>query len=311
MTAPDVPKHCGLLVINKPRGLTSRQVVDQVEQWFPGHRVGHAGTLDPLATGVLLVAIGPATRLIEYAQEMPKTYRSVFRLGVVSDTDDADGRIQEVANAPVPSRKAVTDALGRFVGEIEQIPPAYSAVHHEGRRAYEAARRGGSVPLSPRRVVVYDIRLMSFEYPRLQVEIECGKGTYIRSLARDIGQVLGCGAIVEELERRRIGPFRIEDALPLSASQTEAEAALRPATEALSGLPQLRLPDADFARLCQGQAVRYFPRDQALLEDGRECVALGSSLLGVVVAEWQAERHLLIPRKVFRDILPKTTTTSG
>jgi tRNA pseudouridine55 synthase len=282
--------------------MTSREVVDRVERWFPGHKVGHAGTLDPLATGVLVLAVGSATRLIEYVQRMSKTYRSVFRLGVTSDTDDADGRIQEVRDAPVPGAEAVAQALRRFLGEIQQVPPAYSAIHHEGKRAYQTARQGGAVELEPRSVVIYDIRIHSYEYPRLHLEIHCGKGTYIRSLARDLGQDLGCGAIVEQLERRRIGPFRLEHALPITASKTEAEAGLRPAVEALSELPLLRIGDADFARLCQGQTIRFMPGSPVAIRPGQECAVFGPAPVGVVVAEWQPDASRLVPRKVFADL---------
>ncbi len=302
MVSPAFRQRCGLLVVNKPRGMTSRQVVDGVERWFPGHKVGHAGTLDPLATGVLVLAVGSATRLIEYVQRMSKTYSSIFRLGVVSDTDDADGRIQEFKDAPIPETAAVAQALRQFLGEIQQVPPAFSAIHHEGQRAYQTARRGGPVELKPRSVVIYDICIHRYEYPRLHLEIHCGKGTYIRSLARDLGRFLGCGAIVEQLQRRRVGPFRLEDALPPTASEAEAEAGLRPAVEALSELPLLRLGGAEFARLCQGQAIRFTPGSAVAISPGQECAVFGPMPRGIVVAEWQPDASRLVPRKVFADL---------
>lgn len=302
MVLPASPRRCGLLVVNKPRGITSREVVNHVEHWFPGHKVGHAGTLDPLATGVLVLGVGSATRLVEYVQRMSKTYRSIFRFGVVSDTDDADGRVQEVKDASIPEAHVVAEAVERFVGEIQQVPPAFSAIHYEGKRAYHSARRGGPVELGPRSVVIYDIRILSYDYPRLHLEIDCGKGTYIRSLARDLGRFLGCGALVEQLERRQIGPFRIEDALLLTASKIEAKAALRPAIEALSELPLLRVGDADFAQLCQGQAIRFSPGSPVAISPGRECAVLGPTPRGVVVAEWQPDASRLVPRKVLADL---------
>lgn len=303
-------KRSGLLIVNKPAGMTSRQAVDCVQQWFPGHKLGHAGTLDPLATGVLVVAVGSATRLVEYLQQMPKTYRTVARLGVVSDTDDADGRIVPVEHAPVPTRDQIAELLPRFVGEIEQIPPAYSAVNLDGTRAYEAARRGMPVALPPRKVTVHSLRLLDYEYPLLGLEIVCGKGTYIRSVVRDLGQHLGCGAIVQELERCRIGPFRLEDALPLTASDVEAEAALRPAVEALSELPRIHIGEADFARLCHGQAILLSVELPVVLAAGQECAVFGPKPPGVVVAEWQPEPSRLVPRKVFADLPYPTASDS-
>lgn len=246
----------GLLVLDKPGGMTSREAVDQAQQWFPRRsRLGHTGTLDPLATGVLVVCVGKATRLAEYVQAMGKTYHSLFRLGATSDTDDADGTITAVADAPVPDQAAVQAALARFVGTIEQMPPAYSAAKVTGQRAYALARRGEEVELRPRPVQVYDIRLLRYAYPELEVEIDCGKGTYIRSLARDIGAALGCGAHVATLRRTRVGPFTPAMAVPLETPRQEARTRLLPAALALSELPHLLLPQSDVGRLCHGQRI--------------------------------------------------------
>jgi tRNA pseudouridine55 synthase len=250
----------GLLVLDKPSGPTSRDLVNQVQKWFPrGTKVGHAGTLDPLATGVLVVCVGQATRLIEYVQRMGKTYRARLRLGCRSDTDDADGTITPVPGAVAPPVDWVDGALRRFVGVIEQVPPAYSAAKVTGERAYDRARRGEDVSLSARPVRIDRVERLAYEYPSLDLEIDCGKGTYIRSIARDLGEALGCGACIEALRRTRIGPFRAEEAVPLDLPAEEARRRLLPPAVAVSELPQLRLPGRDIERLRNGQVVTAGP----------------------------------------------------
>ena len=246
----------GLLVLDKPAGITSREAVDRALRWFGRRtRLGHTGTLDPFATGVLVLCLGKATRLTEYVQQMGKTYRSVFVLGATSDTDDVDGLVTPVANASDPGRDAVAAALASLVGTIEQVPPAYSAAKVAGRRAYDLARQGKDVSLSPRSVQVYGIELLRCEYPEVEVEVRCGKGTYIRSLARDAGRALGCGAHVRQLRRTRVGPFAAESAVSLDADRETARARLLPAGLALADLPRLVLGGADARRLRTGQAI--------------------------------------------------------
>ncbi len=211
----------GLLNLNKPIGVTSRDVVDRVSRPLRKVKVGHAGTLDPLASGVLVVCVGPATRLIEYVQRMPKTYRAVVRLGATSDTLDADGTVVEAENPPVPTECQVREALASQVGTIEQLPPQYSALRVGGRRAYDLARAGREVELAPRPVEVHRIDLRLYEWPRIEVEVHCGSGTYIRSIARDVGEALGCGGLIEVLTRTAIGPFLLPDALDPEALTSE------------------------------------------------------------------------------------------
>src|SRR5688572_19173855 len=200
------PSFDGLLVLDKPAGLTSREGVDRALRWFPrGTRVGHTGTLDPLATGVLVLCVGVATRLTEYVQAMGKTYFTTVRLGARSDTDDADGTVTPVEGARPPGREELERCLGGFVGEIEQVPPAYSAAKVSGARAYDLARRGREVSLAARRVRVDGIDLLRYDYPEADLEVRCGKGTYVRSLARDLGERLGCGGLVQVLRRTRVG----------------------------------------------------------------------------------------------------------
>jgi tRNA pseudouridine55 synthase len=246
----------GLLVVDKPGGMTSRDAVDQAQRWFPPDtRVGHTGTLDPLATGVLVLCLGQATRLAEYVQQMAKTYRSTFRLGASSDTDDADGTVRDTVAPRIPSAEELATALAGFVGCQDQLPPAYSAAKVSGRRAYDLARRGQQVVLAARSVNIYGIDLLSYAWPFLEVEVRCGKGTYIRSLARDLGTGLGCGGLVQTLRRTRVGPFTVEAALPLNAAPTAVHEALLPSSWAAHGLARVTLPAADVRALRQGRAV--------------------------------------------------------
>jgi tRNA pseudouridine55 synthase len=289
---PPQPLH-GLLVLDKPGGITSRDVVDRALRWLPrGTKVGHTGTLDPLATGVLVLCLGAATRLTEFVQDMDKTYRAGARLGARSDTDDADGTVAPVEVAAPPGRAAVEEALRGFVGEIDQVPPAYSAAKVSGRRAYDLARRGREVALGARRVRVYGIDLLAYEYPRLEIEVRCGKGTYIRSLARDLGERLGCGGYVEALRRTQVGPFRADGAVPPDAGAAVALAKVLPVSAAVSELPRVAVGDAAVTRLRQGQGVPYDgpAAGEVAVFDGRGGL--------VAVARYDGTRRLLRPEKV-------------
>ena len=206
----------GFLVVDKPAGPTSHDVVVMARRATGVKKIGHAGTLDPPARGVLVLALGSATRLIRYIQEMEKEYRAVLRLGIATTTLDATGK--EVSRHPLAvDRHQLERVLVRFIGEIDQIPPMVSALKVEGRRLHELAREGEEVDRKPRRVHVYELDLEQFEqgeYPRARLRIRCGKGTYVRSLAADIGGALGGDAHVEELTRTRIGPFSVTEAMP-------------------------------------------------------------------------------------------------
>jgi tRNA pseudouridine55 synthase len=246
----------GLLVVDKPGGLTSRDVVDRALQWFPpGTRIGHTGTLDPLATGVLVLCVGVATRLTEYVQRMQKTYRAGLLLGARSTTDDADGRVEATVVGQPPERARVAACLREFVGEIDQVPPAHSAAKVSGRRAYDLARQGKTVSLEPRRVRIDELELLAYDFPRLEIVVRCGKGTYIRSLARDLGDRLGCGALVAKLRRTRVGTFDAAEALSLDTTVTIARASLLPLSAAVAELPRVILGPEQVHRLRQGQAV--------------------------------------------------------
>ncbi|HEY2784631.1 MAG TPA: tRNA pseudouridine(55) synthase TruB [Fimbriiglobus sp.] len=207
----------GFLVLDKPGGITSRDAVNWAQRGFPrGTKIGHTGTLDPLATGVLVLCVGPACKLADRVQAMPKTYVSRFRLGATSTSDDADGTIAANDSLPVPE-EVVRRELARFVGTIAQIPPQVSAVKVGGKRAYATARKGQAVALVARPVRVDAIQVLAYAWPYLDVEIDCGKGTYVRSIARDLGHALGCGGLVETLRRTKVGPFTVEMGIGLDA----------------------------------------------------------------------------------------------
>jgi tRNA pseudouridine55 synthase len=286
----------GLLVLDKPGGMTSRAALDRALRWFPrGTRMGHTGTLDPLATGVLVACLGSATRLAEYVQRMPKTYRSRFRLGVRSDTDDADGTVTPVEDTVPPDAAAVSAALAGFVGKLEQVPPAFSAAKVSGRRAYDLARAGRQLTLTARTVEVYGIEVLTYEYPSLDVEVHCGKGTYVRSLARDLGDRLGCGAMVEMLRRIRVGPFAVEDAVPLEADGEAVGGRLLPPEAAVAELPRVTLPAAEVAQIFRGLPGEL---PEAIPEAGQVAVFDAAGRFAAV-ARVDAPRRLLLPEKVF------------
>lgn len=277
----------GLLVLDKPSGLTSRDALDRAARWFPRKtKIGHAGTLDPLATGVLVLAVGPATRLIEYVQDMPKVYRTRIRFGATSDTDDADGTVTPNPAASPVDEAAVRAALGAFVGEVEQVPPAYSAARVDGRRAHLLARKGHEVTLAPRRVRIDRIDVREYRWPDLELDVSCGKGTYIRSIARDLGRALGVGGYVTVLRRLRIGPFTVDDAVTLDAEAEAVRGKLLPLAAAVSGLPAVRATADEVRRLRNGQAIPAAGEGEtAVLNDAGELVAVGRVAGGVLKPE--------------------------
>jgi tRNA pseudouridine55 synthase len=270
----------GLLNINKPAGITSRDVVTQVQRLVRPHKAGHAGTLDPLATGVLVVCLGRATRLVPLIQAQPKVYRTTFLLGRVSESHDLETDVEIVADAPPISREQLDAVLPEFGGRIEQVPPQHSAVRIGGRRAYQLARRGEDVEITPRIVEIQRIDVLDFSPEAVRLEIECGSGTYIRSLARDLGERLGCGAVMSELERNCIGSFRIEAALPLrELTASTLEAHRLPASLAVAEWPQVTVDSSMLHELAFGRTPRMHSpaasdTDLAVLDQSGELVAL-------------------------------------
>lgn len=247
----------GILNLAKPPGMTSRRALDVVGRLIRPNRAGHAGTLDPLATGVLVVCIGQATRLIEYVQQMPKTYEATFLLGRTSDTEDVEGTVVELVDPPVPTREQIDRAAVALVGEIMQRPPAFSALKVQGRRAYDLARAGEQVDLAPRPISVYGIDVLGYDYPTLQVRIHCGSGTYVRSLGRDLAESLGNGAVMSALSRTAIGPFKLADACDPDSLKCEEDVTARmfPPVKAVAGKPAITIDETELRTLRFGQAI--------------------------------------------------------
>jgi len=254
----DLParESCGILNLHKPTDWTSRDVVNYVERRVKKLKVGHAGTLDPLATGVLVVAVGTLTRLVPYLQQQAKTYQAEFLLGRESNTDDIEGEVTELENPPQPTREEIEALLPRFLGGIEQVPPLYSAVHINGRRAYQLARKGAEFELPARKVVIHRLQILDYAYPLLRLEMHCGSGTYVRSVGRDLARLLGTAAVMQALERSAIGEFTVEHATPVQELTKENWSSfLLPPSQAVTHLPRVVLSPEPLWRLARGQYV--------------------------------------------------------
>ena len=211
------PELEGIVIVNKPTGMTSHDVVSCVRRKLHMRRVGHAGTLDPLATGVLVMLIGKATKLFKKFEAFDKAYKATLILGMKTTTADIEGKILEQRPYGTYSRTNIESVLQNFVGDIEQVPPMVSAVKVNGKRLYQLARKGIEVRREPRHITIRQLSLLAFDLPRVTFYLECSKGTYVRKLAEDIGDHLGCGACISEIQRTKVGPFHIEDAVDLDA----------------------------------------------------------------------------------------------
>jgi tRNA pseudouridine55 synthase len=249
----------GILVAAKPRGVTSFDVVAAVRRALGVRRVGHAGTLDPDGVGVLPVLIGEATKLMPYLVDQDKEYRVTVRFGVTTDTLDASGRVLTTAEVTGLDRATLETVAARFIGRIQQTPPMYSAVHHEGRRLYQLARRGLEVERTPRKVVVHAITVEAVGDDTATLRVVCGKGTYVRVLVADVGAALGVGAVVSALERTRVGPFALASAVSWDEIRSSPPDRLWPRVEppetALSGWPVVRLATEAARAFLHGQTV--------------------------------------------------------
>jgi len=270
----------GILNLDKPAGWTSFDVVAFVRRRTHVRRVGHAGTLDPAATGVLPLLLGQATRLAEYLVDATKVYEATIELGLETDTYDAEGEVLRRADASGVNRESVEVALLRFRGEIDQAPPPYSALKREGVPLYKRARRGEDVQTAPRRVRADRLDIISYEPPVLRVEVECGKGFYVRSLAHDLGAALGVGGCLVALRRARVGPFRVEDAVDIETLRREIESGewrerLFPPDEVLLGWRAAIVGAANEERLSHGHALSLQPLPGATAIPGDRCRAYG------------------------------------
>ena len=289
----------GVLVVDKPVGMTSHDVVQTIRAGTNIRRAGHTGTLDPHASGVLVVLIGPAVRLSEYVSASDKRYQAIIELGVETDTYDGDGSITRRSPVEITSEEFET-ALSGFIGQIEQKPPAYSALKVQGRKAYEMARNGEDVELEPRLINVYNLELLEWDPPEAVIDVYCSSGTYVRSLAHDLGEILGCGANLIGLRRTKSGQFALRDAVPLRKLQEafvngDWYKYLIPAAEALGDWYSVELTSE------QIDAVRHGHRVPALEEVEPNKWARAISEQGELVAlmEYDAETQEWQPRKVF------------
>ncbi|HRR56056.1 MAG TPA: tRNA pseudouridine(55) synthase TruB [Acidobacteriota bacterium] len=259
----------GALVVDKPAGITSHDVVENVRR-VVGTRVGHTGTLDPAATGVLVLVLGRATRLAPFLTAADKEYLAAVRLGVVTDTYDREGRV--LAQNPVPDigPTEIARMLQDFLGTVEQTVPPYSAVRVAGERLYKAARRGETPELPKRRVHIRELELVDRRTDRLVIRLVCSSGTYVRSLAHELGRKIGCGAILEELRRTRSGCFRLEQARPLECILENWKTHLLPPEELLPELPAVVLAECQVRRIRHGNPIpaEQEPRRSSALETG-------------------------------------------
>ncbi len=287
----------GALNLDKPRGLTSYQVVDRLKRLLPRLRVGHAGTLDPEATGVLPVCLGRATRIFPYLLLCDKRYRARMRLGVATDTQDATGRPIRVGSVRGIRREEVERAAHGFVGTIRQTPPMFSSLKREGRRLHEIARAGGEVQREPREVTVYEIQVKALREEEVEIEVACSRGTYIRTLCHDLGERLGAGGHMVKLVRLRLGPFRLEEASSLEEVETLAqEGRLREALisidRALSFLPRVDVT---------GRTAELVRRGGAITWEGLEG-ALPSLRVGDAVRVYERGGSFLATAEALRDL---------
>ena len=294
----------GWVVLDKPIGMTSTHAVAVIKRLFAAKRAGHAGTLDPLASGSLPIALGEATKTVPFVVDSRKTYSFTIRWGEERDTDDAEGRVVNTSETR-PDADAIRAQLPRFTGAIEQVPPRFSAIKIAGERAYDLARDGEQVELAPRTVEIHRLELVDIPDPDHAIlAAECGKGTYVRALARDLGRVLGVFGHVSALRRNRVGPFSESDMIPLepleslchraAAGEGHLADALLPIETALDDIPALAVSPADAARLARGQTALLRGRDATIFR-GMVQVACGGQLLAIA----EVERGEIIPKRVF------------
>ena len=293
----------GWLVFDKPQGMTSTQAVSRVKRLFQANKAGHAGTLDPLATGILPIALGEATKTVAFVMDGSKQYRFTVRFGAETDTDDAEGKIVATGGRR-PSRAEIEAALPQFTGDIMQMPPRYSALKVDGARAYDLAREDEDFELVERPVHIDWLRIVDLpDGDHCVIEAECGKGTYVRAVARDLGRALGSFGHVAALRRTRVGIFSEADAVPLStldalAAGPEAHAALlgllKPVETALGDLPELSLSGPDAARLKMGQPVLLRGRDAPIMAGAAYATSRGK-----LVAIGEVAQGELRPRRIF------------
>jgi tRNA pseudouridine55 synthase len=296
----------GLLLVDKPAGLTSFEVVRRVRRALRIKKAGHLGTLDPFATGLLPLALGEATKLARFLLEESKVYLATLKLGVETDTQDLTGRVTGTWER-LPSAEEIRRAASRFQGEIEQVPPRFSALRHQGERLYKLARRGEEVEVAPRTVRIHRLEVQEVALPLITLRVECSKGTYMRSLAQDLGRALGCGAHLAGLIRLAVGPFRLEEALSLAAIEQikDPEAMwprLIPLAHCLPRFPAVQVERPEARRLAQGQIIPW--PGNGLAEGDRVRVLADGALLAVAAVRPGKSGKVLAPVRVFLSQAP-------
>ena len=284
----------GWVVLDKPVGITSTHAVSRLKRIYNGKKAGHAGTLDPLASGILPIAFGEATKTVPFVQDGEKAYRFTVLWGAETNTDDSDGDIVARSESR-PTRAEIEALLPRFLGTIEQKPPAFSAIKINGERAYDLARDGEIVDIAARAVTIHELAVTATEGDATVFETRCGKGTYVRAIARDLGRALGCFGHVTALRRTRVGPFVESDAVPLAALEdpAQAEQAMRRVEAGLGELTRILVDRNDAARLRRGQGMLLRGADAPT--EGQAYAACG----GVVIAIGGIEGGELVPARVF------------
>jgi len=289
----------GILNYHKPIGITSRDCVNQIQRIIRPTKCGHAGTLDPVAEGVLLIGVGQAVRLVDWIHLLSKTYVAEFELGKTSPSADCETEVTSVLDSVVPTLADIQSAIPRFVGSIQQTPPIYSAIRVGGKRAHELARAGQIFEIPPRIVQIHRLEVLSYTYPILRVEIDCGTGTYVRSLGRDLARVVGTDAIMTALVRTRVGDFSLETATIGSDLQSieDVQRALKNPMLSLTSLPRITLPDDQVLAILQGKQILL---DSFSIPDSCTEVAIGnhSGVLQSIVCrrydnfqKWSAKRN--------------------
>ena len=291
----------GILNVDKPEGKTSYSVVAKLKRLTGEKHVGHAGTLDPIATGVLPICFGQATRITQFLTDSSKTYLAQVELGVITDTFDRQGEIVERRDPSAIAVAQIEEALTNFKGIINQVPPIYSALKHEGRRYYELARAGIPIKLKPRQVQIINLELLSYQPPLITINVDCSKGTYIRSLAHDLGQSLGCGAHLRNLTRLRCGPFYIEDALSLpqiegAFHEDTWKEFLHPMDSPISNWKAIIVDKANELAIRSGRSLSL---DESLLSSEKYCRAYNLDGNFIAVLHFIPEKKLWHPDKVF------------
>lgn len=290
----------GFLNINKPAGMTSHDVVAKVRRGLKVKKVGHAGTLDPMATGVLVVCLGGATRLSDYIMHGTKRYTARVRLGITTDTYDAEGAILEERDTASITREDVEQALAVFRGDIQQIPPMYSAIKQGGHKLYDLARAGQTVEREPRAVTITTLDILNWQPPHFTLDVECSAGTYIRSLAYDLGEALGVGAHLAGLTRTTSGNFTLENAVQLETLLTSQdwETYLISPKTALAGWQSVQLDESDIAHIQHGREIE-FPATHQSNPVNSENILFAYTSDGTLLAILEQRANRLHPRKVF------------